>query len=218
MSIRKPAADQPTEFSFSKETHAFATELLKKYPENRKRSAVIPLLWAVQKQHDNWLPLVAIKAVADFLEMPELRVFEVVTFYTMFNLEPVGQYFIQVCGTTPCMLAGSDDIIKVCKDKIAKQENQLSEDKKFSWLEVECLGACANAPMAQINDDYFEDLTADSFENILNNLAQGKAVQAGPQNGRFASEPQNGATVLKEYHSDMSQKTNVTASLFKQEE
>lgn len=213
MSARRPSKNQPTEFAFSPETLQYAQKLLEKYPAERKRSAVIPLLWIVQKQHDNWLPLIAIKAVADFLNMPEIRVFEVVTFYTMFNLSPVGKYFVQVCGTTPCMLAGSDDIIKVCKSKISHDENHLSEDGNFSWLEVECLGACANAPMVQINDDYFEDLTAESFTAILDNLSAGKIVQAGPQNGRFASEPLGGATCLSEFTSKNPAAVNVTAAL-----
>jgi NADH-quinone oxidoreductase subunit E len=199
MSIRRPAKIQPQNFEFTPETLAKANALLQNFPENRKQSAVIPLLWIVQKQHDNWLPLVAIKAVADFLGMAEIRVYEIVTFYTMFNLSPVGDYFVQVCGTTPCLLAGSDEIIKVCKQKIADHETDLSEDKKFSWLEVECLGACSNAPMVQINDDYFEDLTADSFGVILDKLRNGEKVQAGPQNGRFAAEPLGGATCLKEF-------------------
>jgi len=188
MSIKRPAKIQPKEFSFSAETLEKAQLLLQNYPDNRRQSAVIPLLWIVQKQHHNWLPLAAIKAVADFLGMAELRVYEVVTFYTMFNLAPVGEYFIQVCGTTPCLLAGSDDIIKVCKEKISNKETTLSEDQKFSWLEVECLGACSNAPMVQINDDYFEDLTSESFTTILDSLKNGQAVKPGPQNGRFAAE------------------------------
>ena len=199
MSIRRPAKIQPQHFEFTPETLAKANSLLKNFPDNRKQSAVIPLLWIVQKQHDNWLPLVAIKAVADFLGMAEIRVYEVVTFYTMFNLSPVGDYFVQVCGTTPCLLAGSDEIIKICKQKIANHETDLSDDKKFSWLEVECLGACSNAPMVQINDDYFEDLTADSFASLLDRLQKGEKVQAGPQNGRFAAEPLGGATCLKDF-------------------
>lgn len=216
MSVRRPAKIQPTEFSFTEETLKAANDLLKKYPAERKRSAVIPLLWIVQKQHDNWLPLIAIKAVADFLDIAEIRVFEVVTFYTMFNLEPVGKYFVQVCGTTPCMLAGSDEIIKVCKSKIAQKENQLSEDGNFSWLEVECLGACANAPMVQINDDYFEDLTEENFTNVLNKLAAGEKIQAGPQNGRFASEPLGGATCLEEFVSNPTETISSTARLAKE--
>lgn len=202
MSIRRPAKVQPKEFAFTADTVTKAEALLKNFPQNRKQSAVIPLLWIVQKQHDNWLPLVAIKAVADYLEMPEIRVYEVVTFYTMFNLSPVGDYFVQVCGTTPCLLAGSDEIIKICKQKIANHETDLSDDKKFSWLEVECLGACSNAPMVQINDDYFEDLTADSFSHILDSLKNGQAIKAGPQNGRFAAEPLGGLTCLKDFVDD----------------
>ena len=212
MSIRRPAKIQPQNFEFTVETLTKANALLKNFPDNRKQSAVIPLLWIVQKQHDNWLPLIAIKTVADFLEMPEIRVYEVVTFYTMFNLSPVGTYFIQVCGTTPCLLAGSDDIIKVCKQKIASHETTLSDDKKFSWLEVECLGACSNAPMVQINDDYFEDLTIDSFSQILEKLKNGQTVKAGPQNARFAAEPLGGLTCLKEFV-DTSVTVNATVAL-----
>lgn len=212
MSARRPAKVQPTEFAFSDQTMEKAQALLKKYPAERKRSAVIPLLWIVQKQHDNWLPLVAIKAIADFLEMPEIRVFEVATFYTMFNLAPAGKYFVQVCGTTPCLLAGSDEIIRVCKNKISDHESHVSNDGKFSWLEVECLGACANAPMVQINDDYFEDLTAESFTKILDDLSNGNPVKAGPQNGRFASEPLGEATCLKEFTNNRPA-VNVTATL-----
>ena len=213
MSVRRPAKIQPTEFAFSPDTLALATELLKKYPPERKRSAVIPLLWIVQKQHDNWLPLIAIKAVADYLDMPEIRVFEVVTFYTMFNLAPVGKYFVQVCGTTPCMLAGSDEIIRICKSKIASHENTLSEDGQFSWLEVECLGACANAPMVQINDDYYEDLSEENFINILERLSQGEKPCSGPQNGRFASEPLKGVTSLKDFTDNPTEKYNSTVTL-----
>ncbi|MFT6072427.1 MAG: NADH-quinone oxidoreductase subunit E [Dasania sp.] len=212
MSIKRPAKIQPQAFEFTPETLAKANKLLENYPQDRKQSAVIPLLWFVQKQHHNWLPLVAIKAVADFLGMAEIRVYEVVTFYTMFNLAPVGQYFVQVCGTTPCLLAGSDEIIKVCKQKITTQESSLSDDQKFSWLEVECLGACSNAPMVQINDDYFEDLNADSFTNILDALKHGQPVKAGPQNGRFAAEPLGGATCLTEFV-DPEIKVNATIAL-----
>ena len=216
MSVRRPATIQPTEFSFTVETQKAAEALLEKYPEERKRSAVIPLLWIVQKQHDNWLPLVAIKAVADFLEMAEIRVFEVATFYTMFNLAPVGKHFVQVCGTTPCMLAGSDEIIKICKSKIANKESQISEDGNFSWLEVECLGACANAPMVQINDDYYEDLTEETFSHILDKLSVGEKVQVGPQNGRFASEPLDGAKCLTEFISSPTESISSTAKLAKE--
>lgn len=213
MSVKRPAKIQPKEFSFSEATLLKASQLLEKYPPERKQSAVIPLLWIVQKQHHNWLPLAAIKAVADFLDMPELRVYEVVTFYTMFNLSPVGTYFVQVCGTTPCLLAGSDEIIKVCKQKISDQQNVISEDQKFSWLEVECLGACANAPMVQINDDYFEDLTADSFSEILSKLDAGRPVKPGPQNGRFASEPHGNDKILGDFV-DTNISVNATTALF----
>jgi NADH-quinone oxidoreductase subunit E len=213
MSLKRPAKIQPQSFDFSEETLIKAYRLLENYPPERKQSAVIPLLWIVQKQHDNWLPLLAIKAVADFLGMAELRVYEVVTFYTMFNIAPVGKYFVQVCGTTPCLLAGSDEIIKICKEKISHHETSVSADGNFSWLEVECLGACSNAPMVQINDDYFEDLTAETFTTLLDNLAQSKPVKAGPQNGRFAAEPLGAITSLVEFQTSATEQVNATVAL-----
>ncbi len=189
MSERKLSENQPDFFEFSAATRKSAEELLTRYPESRKRSAVIPLLWIVQKQHGNWLPVKAMEAVAEFLEMAYIRVYEVATFYTMFNLAPVGKYFIQLCTTTPCMLAGSDDILAVCKKRISSESGHMRADGLFSWIEAECLGACANAPMAQINDDYYEDLTEENFNALLDAFEQGKNPKPGPQNGRFSSEP-----------------------------
>ncbi|MEM6602538.1 MAG: NADH-quinone oxidoreductase subunit NuoE [Pseudomonadota bacterium] len=217
MSVVRPAKIQPKEFAFSEETLKQAEKLVAKYPADRRRSAVIPLLWVVQKQHENWLPLVAIKAVADYLGMPEIRVFEVATFYSMFNLQPVGKYFIQVCGTTPCMLAGSDEIIKLCKSRISPEERKVSEDGNFSWLEVECLGACANAPMVQINDDYFEDLDQESFARLLDDIVAGRKVKVGPQNTRFSSEPEDGPTVLEAYVKEGEEGLNATAKIAESE-
>lgn len=189
MSARRPAEKQPGSFSFTPDTLAKAEELLTRYPAERKRSAVIPLLWIVQKQNKNWLSIKAMEAVAEYLEMAYIRVYEVATFYSMFNLAPVGRRFVQVCTTTPCMLAGSDEIVAVCKKRIHPEQNHVREDGAFSWLEVECLGACANAPMVQINDDYYEDLNADNFNALLDAFERGETPRPGPQNGRFGSEP-----------------------------
>ncbi len=195
MSVRRLAQEQPESFVFSAELEKIAQDLIAKYPEGREASAVIPLLWETQKEANGWLPEPALRAVADRLGMAHIRVLEVATFYTMFNLEPVGKYFVQVCGTTPCMVRGSDDIRSVCQRKIGA-ERHVTEDGVFSWLEVECLGACTNAPMVQINDDYFEDLTAENFEKLLNDLAAGNPVKVGPQNSRMGAEPISGQAAL----------------------
>ncbi|ESQ76212.1 NADH-quinone oxidoreductase [Asticcacaulis sp. AC402] len=168
-----------------------------KYPENRRQSAVIPILWLVQKQ-EGWVSEPAISAIARLLTMPQIRVYEVATFYTMFQLEPVGSAaLIQVCGTTPCMLRGSEALMAVCKAKIGPKD-KLSSDGLFTWQEVECLGACCNAPMAQINDYFYEDLTPETMAQIIDDFAAGKAPQAGPYNGRKTSEPMGGATTLSD--------------------
>ncbi|MEQ9144648.1 MAG: NADH-quinone oxidoreductase subunit NuoE [Parvibaculaceae bacterium] len=197
MSVRRLDPNQPESFEFTAENKAWAEEQLKKFPQGRQASGIIPLLWRAQKQAGGWLPEPAIRHVADFLDMPYMRAMEVATFYTMFNLSPVGEHFVQLCGTTPCWLNGSDDLKKVCK-KVIGEERQVSADGKFSWMEVECLGACANAPMVQINDDYFEDLDADKFEALLQALKDGKDVKVGPQSDRTASEPAGGLTSLTE--------------------
>ncbi|MFO1152022.1 MAG: NADH-quinone oxidoreductase subunit NuoE [Alsobacter sp.] len=197
MSVRRLAADaiQPKDFAFTPENQAWATTVIAKYPAGRQASAVIPLLWRAQEQHDYWLPKAAIEHVAGMLGMPNIRVLEVATFYTMFNLEPVGRHFIQLCGTTPCRLRGAEDIIKVCRERIGEQRH-VTADGLFSWLEVECLGACCNAPMVQINNDYYEDLTPESFNKLLDDLAAGRPVKKGPQNGRHASEPEGDVKTL----------------------
>ncbi len=168
-----------------------------KYPEGRQASAVIPLLWKAQEQAGGWLPRAAIEAVAQRLGMPNIRVMEVATFYTMFNLAPVGQYFVQLCGTVPCHLCGAIELKQVCERVIGPQ-NTVTPDGKLSWLEVECLGACCNAPMAQINNDYYEDLTPENFEKLLADLRAGRPVKTGSQAGRSCSEPLGGAKVLKD--------------------
>ena len=195
MTVRRLAEKQPESFEFTPENKAWCEAQIAKYPEGRQASAVIPLLWKAQAQHNYWLPKPAIEKVAEILDMPYIRVLEIATFYTMFNLEPVGRYFIQMCGTTPCMLRGSDDIKAVLQRRIGDQR-KVSADGNFAWLEVECLGACCNAPMVQINDDYYEDLTAENFEKLLDDLAAGRPVKIGSQTGRRSSEPAGKLTTL----------------------
>ncbi|MFN3668519.1 MAG: NADH-quinone oxidoreductase subunit NuoE [Brevundimonas sp.] len=195
MSVRRLAKEQPASFAFSKVTKVRADWWIAKYPENRRASAVIPILWLVQKQ-EGWISEPAIRAIGELLGMPYIRVLEVATFYTMFMLEPVGTAaLIQVCGTTPCALRGAGDLMAVCKSKIGPKDT-LSADGRFTWQEVECLGACANAPMAQINDYYFEDLTAESMAQIIDDFAAGKTPEPGSRAGRTSSEPEGGALTL----------------------
>ena len=195
MSVRRLAKEQPASFAFSNDTKAKADWWISKYPESRRASAVIPILWLVQKQ-EGWVSEPAIRAIGELLGMPFIRVLEVATFYTMFQLEPVGTAaLIQVCGTTPCMLRGAGDLMKVCEKKIGPRDT-LSKDGKFTWQEVECLGACANAPMAQINDYYFEDLTPETIGQIIDDFAAGKSPQPGSRVGRNSSEPEGGALTL----------------------
>jgi NADH-quinone oxidoreductase subunit E len=195
MSVRRLHATQPESFAFTPENIEWSKGQISKYPEGRQASAIIPLLWQAQKQ-EGWLSEPAIRTVADMLDMPYMRALEVATFYTMFNLSPVGEFFVQLCGTTPCWLRGADDLKSVCRKMIGEQ-GDITGDGKLSWLEVECLGACVNAPMVQINDDFYEDLTAESFEQVLTDLRAGKEVATGPQNTRHTSEPEGGLTVLK---------------------
>ena len=188
MSVRRLAKVQPASFAFSKATMTKCKWWIAKYPADRRQSAVIPILWLVQKQ-EGWCPEPALRAIGELLGIPYIRVLEVATFYTMFMLEPVGSAaLIQVCGTTPCMLRGSGDLMRVCKDKIGPKDT-LSADGRFTWQEVECLGACANAPMAQINDYYFEDLTAETMAQIIDDFAAGKSPKRGSRIGRHSSEP-----------------------------
>lgn len=195
MSVRRLAKEQPASFTFADATMEKANWWIAKYPAERRQSAVIPILWLVQKQ-EGWVSEPAIRAIGEMLGMPFIRVLEVATFYTMFMLEPVGKTaLIQVCGTTPCMLRGASDLMKVCKEKIGPKDH-LSADGRFTWQEVECLGACSNAPMAQINDYYFEDLTAESMAQIIDDFKAGKTPQPGSYAGRRTSEPQGGAKTL----------------------
>jgi NADH-quinone oxidoreductase subunit E len=195
MSVRRLAEEQPEGFAFTPENEVKCEEIIRKYPQGREASAVIPLLWLAQKQNDFWLPRAAIEKVAQILGMPDIRVLEIATFYTMFNLAPVGRHHIQMCGTTPCMLAGSDGIKDILRRRIGDQ-GRVTADGMFSWVEVECLGACCNAPMVQINEDYYEDLTPENFERLLDDLAAGRPVKTGSQAGRVSSEPAGGLTSL----------------------
>jgi NADH-quinone oxidoreductase subunit E len=199
MAVRKLAPEnmQPKSFAFSPENEAFADQQIAKYPPGRQASAVIALLFRAQEQAGGWLPQKAIEAVAAKLDMAPIRVMEIATFYTMFNLEPVGKYFIQFCGTTPCVLRGAGDIRKVLEKRVG-EAGHVTADGNFSWLEVECLGACCNAPMVQINDDYYEDLTAENFEKLLDDLAAGRPVKKGSQIGRSASEPFEAVNTLQD--------------------
>jgi NADH-quinone oxidoreductase subunit E len=197
MSVRRlaPPEVQPKEFSFSKDNVAWAKQQVTKYPEGRQQSAIIPLLWRAQEQQGGWLPEVAIRYVANFLDMAHIRALEVATFYTMFNLGPVGKFHVQLCGTTPCRLRGADDIEKVCRKRIG-EPGHVSDDGKFSWVEVECLGACVNAPMVQINFDFYEDLTPENFGKVLDQFAAGKTPKPGPQVDRQLSAPVGGPITL----------------------
>lgn len=190
MSNRRPAPknEQPDSFSFNDENLKLANQHIAKYPEGRQASAVMPLLDIAQRQHNNWIPMKAIEYIAEMLAMPVMHVLEVATFYTMYNLAPVGKYHIQLCGTTPCWLRGSDKIKETCKNKLNLELGEISKDGLFSLIEVECLGACANAPMIQINDDFYEDLNPELMENLLDNLKHGREVIKGSQIERKSSE------------------------------
>ncbi len=189
MSLKKIHDQQPESFEFSEANLEIAKSILKKYPEQRKKSAVMPLLYLAQRQNENWIPLAAMKYIGKYLEIPYIKVYEVATFYTMYNLAPVGKYFVQVCTTTPCAIRGSGKIVEACKKYISRNEGHLSEDKKSSWIEVECLGACVNAPMIQINEDYYEDLDAISAEKIFKSFKDDNLPKLGSQKGRKGSEP-----------------------------
>ena len=196
MSVKKVHDKQPKNFEFTTENLEVANKILNNYPIKNKKSAVMPLLYLAQKQNNNWIPLIAMKYIAKLLNMPYIKVYEVATFYSMYNLSPVGKFFIQVCTTTPCMIRGAYDIVNVCKEKISDKEKELSKDKTCSWMEVECLGACINAPMMQINDDYYEDLDKDKTEKIINQIQNGEKPIPGSYRGRKNSEPENNRKTL----------------------
>ena len=203
--LRRLHSEQPESFAFTPANQKWAEAQLTKFPEGRQASAVIPLLWRAQEQ-EGWVSKPAIEYIADMLGMAYIRVLEVCSFYFMFQMQPTGSVaHVQICGTTSCMICGAEDLIAVCQDKIAPKPFTLSADGKFTWEEVECLGACTNAPMAQIGKDYYEDLTAEGFGQMLDDLAACKKVVPGPQNGRYAAEPKSGLTSLTEYDSGKTQ-------------
>ena len=196
MSIKKIHKEQPETFKFNDKSMEAANKIVSNYPDGKQQSAVMALLYIAQRQNDNWIPLQAMKYIAKFLDMPYIKVYEVATFYSMYNLSPVGKYFFQICTTTPCMLRGAYDLVKVCKNKISEKENVLSDDGKISWMEVECLGACVNAPMMQVNDDYYEDLNDKKLEEIIETIYQNKIPKPGSYSGRMNSEPVNNRKTL----------------------
>ena len=198
MSIKKISKEQPDKFEFTLDNLEKARKVIKKYPNGKQQSAVMALLYLVQKQNNNWIPLVAMKYIGKFLEMPYIKVYEVATFYSMYNLTPVGHHFVQVCTTTPCMIRGAYKLVEACKEKISLNENELSKDKSCSWMEVECLGACVNAPMMQINDDYYEDLDKEKTLKIIDQILKGEAPKPGSYRGRLNSEPENNRKTLME--------------------
>jgi NADH-quinone oxidoreductase subunit E len=201
VSLRRLHHEQPQSFAFTSENEAWAAEQIKKYPPGRQASAVIPILWRGQEQ-DGWVTKPMIESVAKMLGMPYMRVLEVATFYTMFNLHPVGDHLVQVCTTTPCWLRGSADLVNACKKHIHPQPHTLSADGKLSWMEVECLGACVNAPMLQIGKDFYEDLDGPMTEKLIEALRSGKKPKTGSQIGRHTSEPIGGATTLTASRAD----------------
>ena len=196
MSLKKISKDQPEKFEFNDKNIELAKKMINNYPEGKQQSAVMSLLYLAQRQNNNWIPLAAMKYIAKFLNMPYIKVYEVATFYSMYNLSPVGKFFYQVCTTTPCMLRGAYKLVDVCKKKISNKENEISSDGNSSWMEVECLGACINAPMIQINDEYYEDLDEKKLENIIEETMKGKTPKPGSYKGRVNSEPENNRTTL----------------------
>ena len=196
MSLRRPSKEQPENFNFNPASLEAAKSIVAKYPKEKQQSAVMALLYIAQKQNGNWIPLAAMKCIGKFLSMPYIKVYEVATFYTMYNLAPVGKHFIQICTTTPCMIRGAYKLVEACKEKISTNENELSKDQSCSWMEVECLGACVNAPMMQINDDYYEDLNKEQTLKILNKILTGETPKPGSYRGRTNNEPENNRKTL----------------------
>ena len=190
MSLKKVHDEQPDKFDFTELNLNLAKKILEKYPESKKRSAVMPLLYLAQKQNENWIPLAAFKYICKFLSMPYINVYEIATFYSMYNLAPVGKYFVQICTTSPCALRGANNIVKVCKEKISNNPNKLSQNGLCSWTEVECLGACVNAPMMQVNNDYYEDLDEKNIREILDSFMNNKPLAPGSYRNRNSSAPE----------------------------
>ena len=197
MISKQNTSEQPKEFNFTPENIKVAKAEIAKYPKGWQESAVMPLLDLAQRQNNGWLPLAAMEKVSEMLSMPAIRVYEVATFYTMYNLEPIGKYHVQVCTNLPCWLRGSDSILSTCKESLAIEIGKTSDDRLFTLSEVECLGACANAPMIQIGDDYYEDLDVKTTNSILEALKKGNSPKSGSQIGRKRSEPADGLTTLK---------------------
>ena len=191
MTLKTIHDKQPDNFKFSDKNLKIAEDILKKYPEKRKKSAVMPLLYLAQRQNKNWISLAAMKYIAKYLSVPYISIYEVATFYTMYNLSPVGKYFVQVCTTSPCLIRGADKLVKVCKEKISFNEREISKNKKCSWMEVECLGACVNAPMMQVNEDYYEDLDEKNTREIIESLLNDKPLKPGSYRGRKNTSPEN---------------------------
>ena len=198
MSLKKIYKKQPNSFEFSSENLLASKKIIENYPEGKQQSAVMALLYLAQRQNNNWIPLAAMKYIAKLLEMPYIKVYEVATFYSMYNLTPVGNYFIQICTTTPCMIRGAYKLVEACKEKISDKEKELSKDKSCSWMEVECLGACVNGPMMQINDNYFEDLDKEKTIKIIDQILKGDKPKPGSYRGRINSEPENNRKTLVE--------------------
>ena len=198
MSLKKVAKDQPDRFQVNLKNIESAKKIISNYPMEKQQSAVMALLYIAQRQNNKWIPLAAMKYIAKFLDMPYIKVYEVATFYSMYNLAPVGKFFYQVCTTTPCMLRGAYKLVDVCKSKISEKENELSKDGNCSWTEVECLGACVNAPMIQINDNYYEDLDKEKIEKIIEQTIKGETPKDGSYRGRVNSEPENNRKTLME--------------------
>lgn len=201
MSTRRLAPDQPKTFAFTPENEAWAQKQISKYPTGKQASAVVPLLWRAQEQNGGHVTEPMMRVIGDKLGMSPIRVLEIATFYTMFNLKPVGQHLLQVCTTTPCWLRGSDEVMAACKKHIHPHAETVSADGKLSWMEVECLGACVNAPVIQVGDDFYEDLDGGRTEGLINDLRSGRPTRPGSQIGRQTSAPEGGPTTLKEVKS-----------------
>ena len=201
MSTRRLASDQPKTFSFTPENEAWAQKQISKYPAGKQASAVVPLLWRAQEQNGGHVTEPMMRVIGEKLGMSPIRVLEIATFYTMFNLKPVGQHLLQVCTTTPCWLRGSDEVMAACKKHIHPHAETVSADGKLSWMEVECLGACVNAPVIQVGDDFYEDLDGGRTEGLINDLRSGRPTRPGSQIGRQTSAPEGGPTTLKEVKS-----------------
>ncbi len=190
MSLKKICENQPSSFEFSPENLKKANDILKKYPKENKKSAVMPFLYLAQAQNQNWIPLAAIKYIAKYLSMPYISVYEVATFYSMYNLTPVGKHFVQICTTSPCLLRGANKLVGICKEKISQNEKEISKNGNCSWVEVECLGACVSAPMMQVNENYYEDLDEKSAEKIIDSLVNDKPLKPGSYRGRKNTAPE----------------------------